>query len=76
MKQERRWQARAAGVQLLSRQLELQKAATLVGVREHATEARVARLRAELKKAADALTQASTQAVMGANEMCTPSRRR
>ena len=62
MKQERRWQARAAGVQLLSRQLELQKAATLVGVREHAAEARVARLRAELKKAADALTQASTQA--------------
>jgi murein DD-endopeptidase MepM/ murein hydrolase activator NlpD len=61
-KQEHRWQARAAAAQLLSRQLELQKAATLVGVREQAAEARVARLRAELKQAADALTQATTQA--------------
>jgi murein DD-endopeptidase MepM/ murein hydrolase activator NlpD len=61
-KQERRWQARAEGARLLSRQLELQKAATLVGVRAHTAEARVARLRAELKQAADALTRSSTQA--------------
>ena len=61
-KQESRWQARAEGAQLLSKQLELQKTATLVGVREHAAAVRVARLRAKLRQAADALTQARTQA--------------
>jgi len=61
-KQEGRWQAKAAGTQLLSRQLDLQKTATLVGVREHAAAVRVAGLRARLRKATDALTQASTQA--------------
>jgi len=61
-KQEHRWQARADGAQLLSRQLDLQKTATLVGVREHAAAVGVARLRARLRQAADALTQARTQA--------------
>jgi murein DD-endopeptidase MepM/ murein hydrolase activator NlpD len=61
-KQERRWQARAASTQRLSRQLALQKTATLVGVREHAASVRVARLRAKLRRATDALTQAGTQA--------------
>jgi len=61
-KLEKRWQARTAGTQLLSRQLALQKTATLVGVREHMAEVRVAQLRAELSEAADALTQARTQA--------------
>ena len=61
-KQESRWQARAEGAQLLSKQLELQKTATLVGVREHAAAVRVARLRTKLREAADALTQARTQA--------------
>ena len=62
-KQESRWQARAEGAQLLSKQLELQKTATLVGVREQAAAVRVARLRAKLRQAADALTQARTQAL-------------
>jgi murein DD-endopeptidase MepM/ murein hydrolase activator NlpD len=61
-KQERRWQARAGSAQLLSTQLDLQKTATLVGVREQAAAVRVARLRARLHQAADALTQARTQA--------------
>ena len=61
-KQERGWQARADGTQLLSKQLDLQKTATLVGVREHAAAVRVAGLRARLRQAADALTQARTQA--------------
>src|SRR5436309_218009 len=61
-KQENRWQARADGAQLLSKQLDLQKTATLVGVREQAAAGRVARLRATLRQAAAALTQASTQA--------------
>jgi murein DD-endopeptidase MepM/ murein hydrolase activator NlpD len=61
-KQESRWQAKAEGAQLLSKQLELQKTATLVGVREHAAAVRVARLRTKLREAADALTQARTQA--------------
>ena len=61
-KQERRWHARADGTQLLSKQLDLQKTATLVGVREHAAAVRVAGLRARLRQAADALTQARTQA--------------
>ncbi len=60
--QESRWQVRAEGAQLLSKQLELQKTATLVGVREHAAAVRVARLRTKLRQAADALTQARTQA--------------
>src|SRR5436309_9317254 len=47
-KQERRWQARAEGAHLLSRQLDLQKTATLVGVREHEAELRVAELRSRL----------------------------
>src|SRR4029450_8136711 len=54
--------AGAEGAQLLSKQLELQKTATLVGVREHAAEVRVARLRTKLREAADALAQARTQA--------------
>jgi murein DD-endopeptidase MepM/ murein hydrolase activator NlpD len=62
-KLEGRWQARAEGAQLLSKQLDLQKTATLVGVREHAAAVRVARLRAKLRQAADALTQARTQAL-------------
>jgi murein DD-endopeptidase MepM/ murein hydrolase activator NlpD len=62
-KLESRWQARAEGAQLLSKQLDLQKTATLVGVREHAAAVRVARLRAKLRQAADALTQARTQAL-------------
>jgi murein DD-endopeptidase MepM/ murein hydrolase activator NlpD len=61
-KQERRWQARAEGTQLLSKQLDLQKTATLVGVREHAAAVRVAQLRAKLRQVADALTQARAQA--------------
>ena len=61
-KQEGRWQARAEGAQRLSRRLDLQKTATLVGVREHAAAVRVARLRARLRQAAGALTQARTQA--------------
>jgi murein DD-endopeptidase MepM/ murein hydrolase activator NlpD len=61
-KRERRWKARAEGAQLLSNQLDLQKTATLVGVREHAAAVRVAKLRAELRQAADALTQARTRA--------------
>jgi murein DD-endopeptidase MepM/ murein hydrolase activator NlpD len=62
-RQEDRWQTRADRTQLLSRQLDLQKTATLVGVREHTAAMRVAQLRARLRKAADALQQARTQAV-------------
>jgi murein DD-endopeptidase MepM/ murein hydrolase activator NlpD len=61
-RQERGWRARADNAQLLSRQLDLQKTATLVGVREQAAAVRVAQLRAQLRAAADALTQARTQA--------------
>jgi murein DD-endopeptidase MepM/ murein hydrolase activator NlpD len=61
-KREGRWQAKAEHAQLLSRQLDLQKTATLVGVREHAAAVRVAQLRARLSQATDALTQARTQA--------------
>jgi murein DD-endopeptidase MepM/ murein hydrolase activator NlpD len=61
-RQERGWRARADSAQLLSRQLDLQKTATLVGVREQAAAVRVAQLRAQLRAAADALTQARTQA--------------
>ena len=61
-KRENRWRAKAEGAQLLSKQLELQKTTTLVGVREHAAEERVARLRSELQEAAGALTQARTRA--------------
>jgi murein DD-endopeptidase MepM/ murein hydrolase activator NlpD len=61
-KNERRWQARAVRTQLLSRQLDLQKTATLVGVREHAAAVRVAELRTRLQQATDALTQARTEA--------------
>jgi murein DD-endopeptidase MepM/ murein hydrolase activator NlpD len=61
-KSERHWRARAEGTPLLSKQLELEKTATLVGVREHSAAVRVAGLRAELQQAAGALTQARTQA--------------
>jgi murein DD-endopeptidase MepM/ murein hydrolase activator NlpD len=66
-KQEHRWQARAERARLLSRQLALQKTATLVGVREQAAADRVARLRDRLREAADALTQARTQAQTSTN---------
>jgi murein DD-endopeptidase MepM/ murein hydrolase activator NlpD len=61
-KRERRAQVRAEGVQLLSKQLELQKAATQVGLREHEAEVRVADLRARLSQATAALTKARSQA--------------
>jgi murein DD-endopeptidase MepM/ murein hydrolase activator NlpD len=61
-KLEQHRQARADGAQLLSRQLDLQKTATQIGVREHAAEVRVAQLRHELQRATDVLTQARTQA--------------
>jgi len=61
-KVEHRWQKRADSAQLLSRQLELQKTATQIGIREHAAEARVAALRAELHRSAAALVQARTRA--------------
>jgi murein DD-endopeptidase MepM/ murein hydrolase activator NlpD len=61
-KREQRADARTAGVQLLSRRLELEKAATQVGVRTDAAETRVAQLRAQLRQATDALTRARTQA--------------
>jgi murein DD-endopeptidase MepM/ murein hydrolase activator NlpD len=64
---ERRAQTRANGVQLLSRQLELQKVATQVGVHEHEAELRVAQLRARLAQATDALTKARTQAQSSAS---------
>jgi murein DD-endopeptidase MepM/ murein hydrolase activator NlpD len=59
---ERRALGRVAGVTLLSRQLELQKAATLVGVRHHAASLRVQQLRAKVADATDALQQAQTKA--------------
>jgi murein DD-endopeptidase MepM/ murein hydrolase activator NlpD len=52
---------RVEGVMLLSRQLALQKAATLVGVRHHAASEAVARLRDQLAGAQTALQQARTQ---------------
>src|SRR4029079_9030975 len=61
-KREGRWQAKAERAQLLSRQLDLQKTATLVGVREHAAAVRVDQLRGQLRQATEALTQARTQA--------------
>ena len=66
-KRERRAQARADRVQLLSEQLDLQKAATQVGVREHAAELRVAELRSRLVQATAALTKARTQAQSAAS---------
>jgi murein DD-endopeptidase MepM/ murein hydrolase activator NlpD len=66
-KRERRVQARADGVQLLSKQLELQKEATQVGVREHQAEVRVAELRGRLTEATAALTKARTQAQSAAS---------
>ena len=60
-KQERFRRARVDGARLLSQRLELEKTATQVGVREHAAEAKVSRLRAALQRATDALAQASTQ---------------
>ena len=70
-KRERGWQVRAASTELLSRQLELQKTATQVGVREQAAEERVARLRDELQQATDALTKAQTQAQTAATAPAT-----
>jgi murein DD-endopeptidase MepM/ murein hydrolase activator NlpD len=61
-KQEQRWRARAGRTTLLSRRLDVEKTATLVGVRADAAAARVAKLRARLQHAADALTQVRTQA--------------
>ena len=61
-KRELRWRARADGTALLSRRLEVEKTATLVGVRADAVAARVAKLRARLRHAADALAQARAQA--------------
>jgi murein DD-endopeptidase MepM/ murein hydrolase activator NlpD len=62
-RREHRWQVRADRTQLLSKQLELQKTATLVGVREHDAEVRVGQLRAQLQQATSALTRARTQAL-------------
>ena len=59
---EHQWAVRAGHTQLLSKQLELEKTATLVGVREHAVAVRVAKLRAELQDATDTLSRARTQA--------------
>jgi murein DD-endopeptidase MepM/ murein hydrolase activator NlpD len=59
---ERSWRVRADGTQLLSQRLEVEKTATLVGVRAHSAEVRVAQLRAELQQASDSLTQARAQA--------------
>ena len=58
---EQRALTRAASVTLLSRQLELQKAATLVGVRHHAATLRVTQLRKQLAAARAALVDAQTQ---------------
>jgi murein DD-endopeptidase MepM/ murein hydrolase activator NlpD len=58
---ERRALRRIDSVSLLSRQLELQKAATLVGVRHHAASRRVEQLRKELADAESALQDAATQ---------------
>jgi hypothetical protein len=58
---ERRAIRRTAGVTLLSRQLELQKAATLVGVRHHSASQLVARLAKRLDDAQTALVQAQTR---------------
>jgi len=60
-KQERFRRVRVDGVRLLSKRLELEKTATQVGVREHAAEVKVSRLRAALQRATDTLARASTQ---------------
>src|SRR5438093_7041860 len=60
-KQERFRRVRVDGVRLLSERLELEKTATQVGVREHAAEVKVSRLRAALQRATDTLARASTQ---------------
>jgi murein DD-endopeptidase MepM/ murein hydrolase activator NlpD len=52
---------RAQGVALLSRQLELQKAATLVGVRHHGATVRVERLTKQLDDARAGLERARTR---------------
>jgi murein DD-endopeptidase MepM/ murein hydrolase activator NlpD len=61
-KAERQALRRTEGVELLSRQLELQKTATQVGVRHHAATVRVEQLRKQLGDAQDALVQAQTKA--------------
>jgi murein DD-endopeptidase MepM/ murein hydrolase activator NlpD len=58
---ERRALRRAGAVTLLSRQLELQKDATLVGVSHHAAALRVAQLRTELADARAALVDVQTK---------------
>jgi murein DD-endopeptidase MepM/ murein hydrolase activator NlpD len=61
-RREHRWRVRADRTQLLSRRLEVEKTATLAGVRADAAASRVAKLQSELRHAADALTQARLQA--------------
>ena len=63
---ERRWLRRADAAQLLSTQLELQKHATLAGVRAHTAALRVGRLRAALEQAQQALAQAKQQTTAAA----------
>jgi len=72
-KAERRWQKRADAAQLLSRQLDLQKTATQLGVRANAAEARVAASRAELQRSAAALVQARTQAQSSFSSQASPA---
>ena len=72
-RQEQRWSVQADRTQLLSRRLEVQKTAALVGVRADAAAARVAKLRASLRHAADALTQARVQAQTRATAPATTS---
>lgn len=64
----------AQSVALLSAQLELQKQATLVGVRHHAASVEVAQLRAGLSRAQAELAQAQTQvaSLPAATSVATP----
>jgi murein DD-endopeptidase MepM/ murein hydrolase activator NlpD len=61
-KRERLAQRRAASVQLLSKRLDLEKAAAQIGVRAHDAELRVTQLRARLQDATEALGSARTRA--------------
>jgi murein DD-endopeptidase MepM/ murein hydrolase activator NlpD len=69
---ERRALLRTQNVPLLSAQLELQKAATLVGVRHHAASVEVARLRTRLSQAENELGQAGTQVASAPAAAATP----
>ena len=71
-KAEARALRRSQSVSLLSAQLELQKAATLVGVRHHAASVEVARLSAGLANAEAELEQAKTQVVSMPASVATP----